>query len=567
MSKDTYNKNMAILKRAFGVALTAATLLTSHMAYAEEGMEEEATEQTPDPASQAGAKMSANEQIYKGSMVLAEKILDKLPRTPYGQRLVGYTNTYNALLSGQTDVNAYAQMQFIDPDRYTAAAALLGEGGKALRYLLGQHSIRLDDDMTNNMSYFMNKALVSGLGYSSFETRPSSWSAWQDPGIIACLAIPSSSYETYKIGTLTHQQRVDFIAAHEAWHCLHSRYHALVIEENDDTIMEQLKQQQSATLENVPDKTLRSLSIRQKRDMFADIGAAGDLILAGNGADVIDHIAHWRGARAQTDYLHLSVAGLVELKRQITAMGPETFRQMGAADREKLYYDITDSYSFTPERLKVMMQLASAKAGDFAKAEQEAKTDPTGAAAGALRIIHGLKASSTLVIPAASTLSVEQQTTLKAEIRDINPRQAMLDEAFRLKGEITPETILHGYVSLMSGLQKQQEDNPANPFYNARMAQFSASLKIILYTTDFLGESLARGTDVETAHSMSRLIEASVHYVPPAPPEPPKAPQAAPAAPSTASHSHSHGAGCDHGANFSPSMKAALEALRKGPAR
>ena len=198
---------------------------------------------------------------------------------------------------------------FIDPSEYAGAKAM----GIDTREYLGS-AMLLNGVMPSAGSIFMTDAALSvqdkrTKGHNSAVTNPSAnWSG------NACVIVPLSHFGNTGVDLkgMTAGEISTYVNYHEFFHCMNDVYNA-------------------DTSKNAP----------QKREMFADVGAALEMVRRGSSPAIIDSIIEWR--EKQTDASHHTVEGLKALKQMVNSSGVESIKKMSQKEVLALSYVLTDA--------------------------------------------------------------------------------------------------------------------------------------------------------------------------------------------------------------------------------
>jgi len=222
---------------------------------------------------------------------------------------------------------------FIDPAKFDAGMALGMDADAVTRMLVGRTNV--SDKVIDDASRQMQTEWKTPLGIKVNTQNPSAHHDFFAAEAQSCVIVPPSAYhpDAFNIPGLSPQQNRELINKHEGWHCLDHRSNFAGMTE------------EQVNKEGTPENA-KAISILNRAESLADVGATGDMIRNGMGTDIIDKMIVWR--QDTSDLEHMSIASLTALKAKINDMGIDRFRRLNDKDARALYENITDNNTLTP---------------------------------------------------------------------------------------------------------------------------------------------------------------------------------------------------------------------------
>ena len=229
---------------------------------------------------------------------------------------------------------------FIDPAKFDAGMALGMERDAVTRMLAGKHRAGLPDKVFTEVGGSMQTSWTSPLGIKTYTQNPSAHNDFFAAGAQSCVIVPPSAYhpDAFNIPGLSPQQNRELINKHEGWHCLDRRANLAGMDEKQ------------VNTDGTPE-SIKAVSILNRAESLADVGAAGDMIRGGMGTDIIDKLIVWR--QSTEDLQHMSIASLTALKARINEMGVDKFRRLNDQNARILYEHLADTNGLTPAMAEV----------------------------------------------------------------------------------------------------------------------------------------------------------------------------------------------------------------------
>lgn len=398
----------------------------------------------------AGTSLAAAPPDHDGTVV-----------TNYSQDLDALGKRFTERLQN-IDPGSGRKIVFIDPTTFDSAVALGLAPAEAIQKILEIEKVSTPDldSIAQNMSGLAVHSQFTGN--ISLKTNPHASVAPQEICAITP-ADPSGMLATQNLTLLDMEAYTNY---HEAWHCLDSQYN--IAAPPLDTLL--------VVARNIPQEIIRSgdalslISKINKAETFSDLGAAGDMIREGYAIDIVDRIAEWRSNRA-TDYIHFTGPGLMALKERINAMGIDKFRLLQEQELEKLYYNVTDMHAFSPEKMKSFIVYTQAPPAKRVSMLARGDIDPSIRFNGMIR--QAFEAGET-----SPTASPEEIKHIKTALAGWNAEKMLKDEAMRVDGKATPQSIVNAYGRLQDQLRESLKSDPHNLFYPEQLTLLKDSLSV-----------------------------------------------------------------------------------------
>lgn len=445
----------------------------------------------------AGAPLSMREKKRRGR--IREALLDQArhdldkfedsSETGYSRDLerLGSRLTGN-LKDGHSTV--HNKVVFVDPEKLDVALSLGFAPDFAVENILARQKVHIPD---NSLKQAGNKATSyyeSKFGARTYTQDPTAITNLKNPQPEACVVVPSSEHAlAVDIKGLSRQDQVDFTNRHESWHCLDSKYN---LRHLDPKKVDAIKKGTLAS--HVNDRTaLEIYATVYRKEALADVGAAGDMIRAGKGLDLLDKVSAWRATDTK-DLQHLSSPVLDGLKQKINEIGIDNFRKLSDADAQKLYFEATDTFGMTAKSLQMDIRFGTAKPAERKAYVERAKTDEDAARAmllmGYLVTAPGAQAKAGMS-PGDNALAEKLKTWDADKLLD--------DKAFEISRKITPASIIKAYNAMQEDLHDKMKNDPGNQLYPLQATKLQQAFLTHARELDYVGANASRGVDIVQA--------------------------------------------------------------------
>ncbi|MEZ0259562.1 MAG: hypothetical protein ACAH80_01045 [Alphaproteobacteria bacterium] len=447
-----------------------------------------ATAKSVTPPSLTDAERQRRRAIRDTLLQAARKDVPSLQAhasTGYSGQLDVLENTLTSRLQGG-DTSVHNKVVFVDPAKMDVALSLGFAPSYALQTLLAQDKIVLPDSQLEMAGDKVASYHESRFGVRTYTQEPTAITNLHNMTSQACVVVPSSEHALdVEIKGLSRAETVEFTNRHESWHCLDSKYN--------------LRHIDPAQLEAIKEGSLRShlgntaafetYATFYKKEALADVGAAGDMIRAGKGLDLIDKTIAWRNEDPK-DLQHLTSPVLKGFKHAIEQMGVENFRRLSDADAQKMYFDTVDLCAMTAKSLDITVRFATAPPAQRQKWAKDAETDLD--AARALGLLSHIKPAA----PAGEKPLTAAEKTVARQLKSFKPGKLLDDKAFELSGKITPATLADAYDDLQEGLRKKMAAEPANKLWQAQATALQQEFLNHARGADFVQLNADRGVDI-----------------------------------------------------------------------
>ena len=376
---------------------------------------------------------------------------------------------------------------FVDPEKLDVALSLGFAPEYAVSRLLAEQKIHIPDNQVEQAGQKAATYYDSKFGVITYTQDATAITNLKDLTPEACVVIPSSERTpTAGIAGLTRAEQVQFTNTHESYHCLDGKYN---LRHLDPKKVEAVKK--GTLLSQINDRTaLEIYATVYRKEAFADLGGAGDMIRAGKGLDLIDKLAAWRASDTK-DLQHLSSPVLKGLKDRIQEMGLDNFRKLSTADAQKLYFEVTDEYGMTAKSIQTTMRFASATGTEKQSYLDRARTDPDVARA---LVLMSYLVKAHPQHPAAALSGTDR--ALAGELKKWDADKLLDDKAFEMGGKITPSTIIKAYNALQDDLHGKMTASADNKLYPLQAAKLQQAFLTHARELDYVAVNAARGVDI-----------------------------------------------------------------------
>jgi hypothetical protein len=412
---------------------------------------------------------------------------------------------------------------YLDPNHFDTALGLGYVDYEAMDACLAAQNIKVSDDVARRAASGMLNGPSPSLVPESHSPRPMMVSDIFSTEPQFHVLIPSAGdAPAVEIKGLTEAQTRDFINRHEAWHAVDGRFSVKGVKRKDFT---KLNLDEPETCLGNPEQ-LKAVSIKNKKECFADVGALGDMIRedAAFGTSLLDNAA---AARQQegNDVTHYTVKAITALKQKINEMGIDNFRALKPDEARKLYEDIADANSMSPDMAGIVIEYRTGSEAYRRQMTRMATTDP--------RCPSDIKEAVNFAKPyrpeiperfrgLGQPLSRKEKEVIE-KLGKWDAVQILEDRAFKNDGKITPATLARAYGELRTELLEQMRNKPGDLLLRAQSGKLQASYITTMQSLDYVGENRARGVDIFTAEpALTEYLGQREKKTAPAPSKPSK---------------------------------------------
>lgn len=405
--------------------------------------------------------------------------------TGYSGQLDVLENTLTSRLQGG-DTSVHNKVVFVDPAKFDVALSLGFAPEYALQTLLAQDRVALPDNQLIMAGEKAASYHESRFGVRTYTQEPTAITNLNNMTAQACVVVPSSEHALdVDIKGLSRAETVEFTNRHESWHCLDTKYN--------------LRHIDPAQLEAIKEGSLRShlgntaafetYATFYKKEALADVAAAGDLIRAGKGVDLLDKLIDWRNEDPK-DLQHLTSPVLKGFRHAIEQMGVDNFRRLSDAEAQKMYFDTVDLCAMTAKSLDITVRWATAPQAQRQKWAKDAETDLD--AARALGLLSHIKPQK----PEGDKPLTAAEKAVAKQLKSFKPGKLLDNKAFELSGKITPATLADAYDDLQEGLRRKMAAEPANKLWPAQATALQQEFLNHARNADFVQLNADRGVDI-----------------------------------------------------------------------
>jgi hypothetical protein len=458
-------------------------------------------------AVKAGAPLSMREKkrrarIRDALLEQARHDIDRLEaasETGYSRELqqLGSKLTGNLQDSKSTVHN---KVVFLDPEKLDVALSLGFGPAPAVSSVLAQQKIHIPDNEVKLAGAKATSYYESRFGIRTYTQEPTAIANLKNPQAQACVVVPSSEHAlAVDIKGFSRAETVDFTNRHESWHCLDSKYNLRHV---DPKKVDRIRE--GSLISQVNDRTAMDIyATLSRKESIADAGAAGDMIRAGKGLDVLDKLAGWR-AETPKDLQHLSSPVLLGLRAKIEEVGLDNFRRMSDADAQKIYFEVTDKYGMTEKSLQTAIRFSTSKGADRQGYIERAKTDME-TAKGLALVVYLTQAQ-----PQQSSADLSGADRVLAEqLKKWDADKLLDDKAFEMSKKITPETIIKAYNVMQEDLHRKMKEHPENKLYPLQATKLQQAFLTHARELDYVDANASRGIDIVKAEPSLRAFAES----------------------------------------------------------
>lgn len=237
----------------------------------------------------------------------------------------------------------------IDPHTFDTAMALNMTPKEATERILAARNVSVPTSQLEGVASAMADQYKGRLELRLYTQNPSAHFDDFAQGPQVCVIVPVSHLDPIiEIPGLSRRDNTDFINRHEAWHCMDTQNSLVGLDKEE---VDKIKELENA-IGN--EQQMKAISIGNRGEILADVGAAGDMIRAGKSTSIIDHVINMR-KEGTDDIIHYSVAALEALRREVNQMGVGRLRTMTDAQAKQFYERIADQNAMTPEMAEIVI--------------------------------------------------------------------------------------------------------------------------------------------------------------------------------------------------------------------
>lgn len=395
-------------------------------------------------------------------------------------------------LSLQHMQGLHDRVVLLDPARFDAGSALGLPPVAIVQMMLAEQDVQMEPARTRMVAG--NMAAYHKFAFGLVKTQnPSAFVNMTGAAGEACVVVPSSGHALpFNLPGMSLQQKISFVNAHEAWHCLDSRYPMHGFDE--EAMDREMKKPDAARTNPI---VREYIATRYNKEALADIGGLGDLIRSGKaGLAAIDAVSNWR-KREFGDVLHFSPPVLAELKTRIVKMGLPAFRALDDAQAQALYFSVMDAKELSANVVGYTVMLEDAKtAGQRMTVNLLAQGDPDFSRAQEFRRQYvAAERANKHAAQGVAPLTARERAGM-ARVRSWNASAMLQERAFALYGRITPQSMIGAYGALQTALMEGIAKQPDNAVLPLLMTKLQQTYLNDVRKIDYVAANARHGVDI-----------------------------------------------------------------------
>lgn len=278
-----------------------------------------------------------------------------------------------------------------------------------------------------------------------------------------CLVNPTSEISPITLSGLTQKEKETYINGHETWHCSEKASASY-------TIAEKNARATTPDTERLMDNKDALFVETQKREAYADLGIAGDMIRSGSPLSIIDKIHDWRTNRAEGDVVHDTSGSLAALKDKIEEMGLEQFKALTPKQAQALYASLKDENAISKDDVRHARENPAASKAD-------------------------------------TVFDLDHSAATTAAVRDWDYKGELQKKALAIGFEISPASLLKAYSLRQDEFRQEIQLHPeSEKIVAAKMAYLADNIKGVVQTTDYVAVNKEHGVKFTMASGMSKFL-------------------------------------------------------------
>lgn len=290
---------------------------------------------------------------------------------------------------------------------------------------------------------------------------PSTFSPQDIFGNQARIIVPISDFMlSLHIPGLSRQEMVEFTNRHEGWHAID------YVHSDDDVNYDSLRANPPVTVQDMINNVeyMKSAAYHYNSEVYADVGAAGDMVRAGKGLDLIDNVIDWRALHPD-DPRHMSPPVLTELKKCIEKMGLDAFRALDETQTTAVYDSVMQSAGMNVRRLQLAYEFMALEKEDRLSYLVLHQNDPEFSRAYAFArrfIAYHDNDNPEAEVKTVQKVPVDIQAAIDS-VGNWDARTALEKEAIRTDGMVTRVSMAKAYLTMMQDFDEKlnQATTPA----------------------------------------------------------------------------------------------------------
>lgn len=282
---------------------------------------------------------------------------------------------------------------------------------------------------------------------------PSAFSPQDVFGNQSRIIVPISNFMlSFYIPGLSRQEIVEFTNRHEGWHATD------YVNSDADIDYDSLRANPPVTVQDMINNVeyMKMAAYNYNSEVYADVGAAGDMVRAGHGLDLIQNVSDWRALHPD-DPRHMSPPVLTELQNRIEKMGIDRFRALDERQTAALYDSVMQDAGMNARRMTLAYEFLALEKEERLAYVVMHQNDPefSRAYAFARRFIAYHDEDET-----APQVRITQQVPpdiqkVMDEVCGWDAQAALEKEAIRTDGMITRVSMAKAYLSMMQDFDEK----------------------------------------------------------------------------------------------------------------
>jgi hypothetical protein len=388
--------------------------------------------------------------------------------------------------------SANNKVVIIDPIKFAIADAFESSPDENTQAVLDGSQVHAPQEYLETIGTGMRQVGLLNNEVPTYTSDPRTFTVNAAIGNEACIIVPASELDLLPMGAFTQLDKELFENNHEQWHCLHKKYDDIVTDNNALDSFDLSNPKVIPRLLRSP-AALTLLSKMNARETFADLGGISEMLHQGYPVTIIDTLAAYRLERVK-DYqnldAHNTTAAMMAFKSAIAGMGIEKFKALDHQQQTDLIYSITDQFAFSPDRLKALY--------DPKQAQKDNNPELTTAK---------LMNSYTMAVKQSPEMNkINVQTDIASQdFTNWDDKGALVEQAYKLSGEVTPVTVVKAYAYMQDVLHKSMAEKPHDLSYPSMMLKLKGNLAEVVQDSDYVSINKLFGVDISKSKSLDQF--------------------------------------------------------------
>lgn len=326
---------------------------------------------------------------------------------------------------------------------------------------------------------------------------PSAFSPLDIFGNQARIIVPISNFMlSLYIPGLSRPEIVEFTNRHEGWHATD------YVNSDADVDYELLRANPPETMRDMINNTeyMKAAAYNYNTEVYADVGAAGDMVRAGYGLDLIQKVSDWRALHPE-DPRHMSPPVLTELQNRIEKMGIEQFRALDERQTAALYDSVMQAAGMNVRRLTLAYEFMALEKEERLSYIVMHQNDPEFSRAYAFArrfIAYHDDDNAEPQVRIAQQVPPEIQKVMD-DICNWDAQAALEKEAIRTDGMITRVSMAKAYLSMMQDFDEKlnaAQTPPERIDASLHMSRLKSTYLRVMEETNLVLANIRHGIDL-----------------------------------------------------------------------